>query len=122
MVVIQEGRIITKENPRVGGTSGRKSGFLPRRGKIITQEMADPNRRNGRYRVMEESVVNARTSVVFWRNTVARYSSLCPGASKKTLHDRATNTSSTREQMDQAEGNQEASSNEEEDSLHLDPG
>ena len=122
MVVIQEGRFITKENPRAGGTSGRKSGFLPRRGEIITQEMADPNRRNGRYRVMDESAVNARTSGVFWRNTEVRHSSSFPGTSKKTLHDRASNTSSTREQMGQAEGNQEVASNEEEDSLHLDPG
>ena len=111
-----------KENPRAGGTSGRKSGFLPRRDEIITQEMADPNWRNGRYRVMEESAVNARTLGVFWRNTEARHSSSCPGTSKKTLHDRASNTSSTREQMGQVVGNQEASRNEEDDSLHLDPG
>ena len=122
MVVIREGRFITKENPRAGGASGRKAGFLPRRGEIITREMADPNRRNGRYRVMEDSAVNARTSGVFWRNTEARHSSSCPGTSKKTLHDRASNTSSTREQMGQVEGNQEVASDEEEDSLHLDPG
>ena len=122
VVVIREGRFITKENPRAGGASGRKAGFLPRRGEIITREMADPNRRNGRYRVMEDSAVNARTSGVFWRNTEARHSSSCPGTSKKTLHDRASNTSSTREQMGQVEGNQEVASDEEEDSLHLDPG
>ena len=121
-MIIQGGRFVTKENSRAGGRGRKKSGSLPRRGEIITQEMADPNRRNGRYRVMEGSAVNARTLGVFWRNTEARHSRSFPGTSKKTLHDRASNTSSTREQMDQAEGNQEASSNEEEDSLHLDPG
>ena len=122
VVIIRDGRFITKENPRAGGARGRNSGFLPRRGEIITQEMADPNRRNRRYRVMEDSTVNARTSGVFWRNTEARLNSSRPGTSKKTLQDRASNTSSTREQMGHVEGNQEGASDEEEDSLHLDPG
>ena len=121
-MVIREGRFISKENPRAGGTSGRKTGFLPRRGEILPREMADPNQRNGRYRVMEDPAINARTSGVFWRNTGTRHSSSCPGTSKKTLHDRASNTSSTREQMGPVVGNQEVASDEEEDSLHLDPG
>ena len=71
---------------------------------------------------MEGVLVNARTSGVFWRNTATRNGSQHPGTSKKTLLDRASNTSSTREHADLVDGNQEVSKEEEEDSLHLDPG
>ena len=121
-MVIQEGRFVTKENSRAGGRGRKKSGSLPRRGEIITQEMADPNRTNGEYRMTEGLVVNARTSGVFWRNTGARDCKGLTGTSKKTLRDRASNTSSIREQVDWGEGNQDTPWNEEEDSLHVDPG
>ena len=121
-MIIQGGRFVTKENSRAGGRGRKKSGSLPRRGEIITQEMVDPTRTNGEYRMTEGMVVNARTSGVFWRNTGARDCRWVSGTSKKTLRDRASNMFSSREQVDWEKGDQDTPWNEEEDSLHVDPG
>ena len=57
----------------------------PRREGIITQDMADPNRKIVGYRTQEFPVANARTSGVFWNASKMRDNRRFPGAAGKTL-------------------------------------
>ena len=122
MVVIREGRIVPEEDTPARGRRARKSRFVPRRGEIITREMADPNRTYSGYRTQEVLVVNARTSGVFWCNSKTRDCRQFPGITKKTLRDRASNPSSPRERDLPEEGSQDPSLWSGVGALDIDPG
>jgi len=94
VAIIRGGRLLPEEVTPARGRRTQKSLFHPRRDEIITHEMADPNRTNSGYRAQEALVANARTSGVFWRNSGIRDNRQFPGTAKKTLQDRASNTSS----------------------------
>ena len=58
----------------------------PSRDGIITFGMSDPNLTNHGYRSQKVIVTNARTSGLFWYNSVARDLRQFMGTTKKTLH------------------------------------
>ena len=122
VVVIREGRLVSEEGPAKQGKGTKRTQFLPRVEEIITQEMADPRRGNNGYRTQETLIASARTSGVYWRNTGVRDHRAFPGNTKKTLRDRASNPSSSREEAPTGEESLDPPWGTEDSNPEIDPG